>query len=549
MCRLASFLFVPFCLLAIFCSHSEAEVQIRPQPTPWQVKASDYEARVDWDGCLTSLRVFGQEFLASNVSISRGSYFFHNGALQLQDIEQSEVGKITAKGDLTSIEYSFADDGMVWKLANHSDVDLVFFTVFAGSMNGLREGKGEIQTAAINSGESRLTCYQGDARLDVIGLEKLWGPWQGPHQVGQVNLKPGEQKEIRITIGKATSQEHQQIVKLHTMPLEPELVLLSPRSYQVFQRHTVGEGEVLVSGRCSVEANEVEMRLHGESSYGVISDEWTSIPLVSAVQEFNARLKMPAGGWYSVDIRAKHEGKVVAEGHVEQFGVGEVFVGAGQSNSTNCGEFKTKQTTGMVSSFGGEKWKIADDPQLGVADRTQGGSFWPAFGDAMYEKYKVPIGVATTGYGGTSINQWQPDGDLFKWMITRVHQLGPGGFRALLWHQGESDIAMAEDEYYEKLRKTITGSRTQAGWEFPWFVAKASYHNPDKPNFDNIRNAQQRLWDDGIALTGPDTDTLTGDHRDMGGKGIHLSPKGLKVHGQMWARLVGEHLDEVLSSE
>jgi len=229
--------------------------------------------------------------------------------------------------------------------------------------------------------------------------------------------------------------------------------------------------------------------------------------------------------------------------------VGEVFVGAGQSNSTNCGEFKTKQTTGMVSSFGGDKWKIADDPQLGVADRTQGGSFWPAFGDAMYEKYKVPIGVATTGYGGTSVNQWQPDGDLFKWMITRVHQLGPGGFRALLWHQGESDVAMAEDEYYEKLRKTIAGSRSQAGWEFPWLVAKASYHNPDKPSFENIRNAQQRLWDANIALEGPDTDTLTGDHRDLDGKGIHLSPKGLKVHGQMWAGLVEVFLDEVLSSE
>ena len=83
----------------------------------------------------------------------------------------------------------------------------------------------------------------------------------------------------------------------------------------------------------------------------------------------------------------------------------------------------------MVASFSGEQWQLADDPQPGVADKSQGGSFWPAFGDAMYERYGVPIGVAATGFGGTSVNQWQPDGDFFPWMMTRVYQLGPHGFQ------------------------------------------------------------------------------------------------------------------------
>jgi hypothetical protein len=160
----------------------------------------------------------------------------------------------------------------------------------------------------------------------------------------------------------------------------------------------------------------------------------------------------------------------------------------------------------MVSSFSGEKWQLADDPQPGVADRSEGGSFWPAFGDAMYERYGVPIGVAATGFGGTSVNQWQPDGDLFPWMMRRVQQLGPLGFRALLWHQGESDVEMASDEYYAKLNHVIQSSRDQAGWYVPWFVAQASYHNPEKPRFESVRNAQSRLWQDGLALAGPDTD-------------------------------------------
>ena len=122
-------------------------------------------------------------------------------------------------------------------------------------------------------------------------------------------------------------------------------------------------------------------------------------------------------------------------------------------------------------------------------------------------------------------------------------------FSALLWHQGESDVEMPSDEYYEKLRNIILSSRSQAGWYIPWFVAQASYHNPEKPRFDSVRNAQSKLWKEGIALQGPDTDTLTGDRRDLGGAGIHFSPKGLFEHGQLWTESVANYLDPLLNSK
>ena len=134
--------------------------------------------------------------------------------------------------------------------------------------------------------------------------------------------------------------------------------------------------------------------------------------------------RLTAGGWYTIEVRAIQDGAVFAATEVEPFGVGEVFVGAGQSNSTNFGEVRTQPKSGMVSSFSGEEWQLADDPQPGVADKTQGGSFWPAFGDAMYDRFGVPIGIASTGYGGTSVNQWQPSGDLFPWMMTARPTIG-----------------------------------------------------------------------------------------------------------------------------
>lgn len=545
--RTAWILLAQLSFFTCLASQAQAEIRIGPRPNPLEIHSGDYEAHVGSDGCLTSLRVHGQEFLVANVSISRGAFFFYQGPLRLNEVKQPSSDTITANGDLTSIQYSFADDGMVWQLSNHSNVEVIFFMAFAGNMDGLRGGQGEIEKSPLSAGASSLTCFRGGVRLQVDGFTKIWGPWQGSHQIGQIDLKPSESKEIKIRFGKATSEENQELVKLNALPPDSTLTIRSPRSYQVFQRRTIDEGEILVSGRCGADVDEFEIRVTGDSKNGPLPDQWISVPTVSTIREFNVRLPIPAGGWYSLDVRAKNDGKVVAEQRVDRFGVGEVFVGAGQSNSTNCGEFKTQQETGMVSSFGGEHWQIADDPQPGVADGSQGGSFWPAFGDAMYQKYNVPIGVATTGYGGTSVNQWQPDGDLFNWLMTRVHQLGPEGFRALLWHQGESDIQMASDEYYEKLRNVIVASRAKAGWEFPWFVAQASYHSPDNFRFDSVRDAQQRLWNDSVAQAGPDTDTLIGDHRDFDGKGVHFSPKGLKAHGELWAELVGAYLDKILS--
>ena len=336
-------------------------------------------------------------------------------------------------------------------------------------------------------------------------------------------------------------------------PRQPDgdVTVLSPEQLEVVQRQSGAVAWVPVSGRVKVDADRVEVRFSGKAADGnALPDEWQSADYDPASRGFHRRVRVPAGGWYKVEVRATKSGQPAGQAvTIEKVGVGEVFVIAGQSNSTNSGEAHLTQSSGMVSSFSGSAWQLADDPQPGVHDKSGGGSPWPAFGDAMYAKYKVPIGIASTGHGGTSTNVWQPGTELFNWMLTRVRQLGPGGFRAVLWHQGESDVFMTPDEYGQKLTTIIRASTDEAGWQFPWVVAQVSYHNPDKPSFDTTRSAQKRLWEQGVALEGPDTDTLGGDHRDGGGKGIHFSAKGLKAHGELWAQKVGVWLDKVIERE
>ena len=540
-----------FCLRAIgsillLAPFSAAgDISIAQRPGPLRIEGDRYRATVAPDGCLTNLVVDGEEFLAPGVNISRGSYFYRDGAVALRDVKRHSENRITASGDVASIEYSFEPNGMQWKLRNRTAEPLIFFVVFAVEISAVACDSQAFALPTAKQDAQQFTVCRKSAKITISGGKRVWGPWSGSHQVFEARVPPEAEHEIALTFAQVTDAEQSEIDRLRMPKPEPEIAVLSPRDYQVFQRQTRDAGRVLISGRTQIDGDRAEFRIRSDSSPAELPPEWTKLPLTAA-RQFHQYLQLPAGGWYAMDIRVLSESQQVGTVTIEHFGVGEVFVGAGQSNSTNCGQFKIQQHSGMVSSFGGEHWQIANDPQPGVADKSQGGSFWPAFGDAMHARYGVPIGVATTGFGGTSVNQWQPETDLFKWMMTRVGQLGPGGFRAILWHQGESDVQMNSQEYYGKLKRVIRASSQRAGWEIPWFVAQVSYHNAENPSFDSTRQAQEKLWADRIALPGPDTDTLTGDHRDFDGKGIHFSPKGLKTHGQMWAERVSPFVDRSL---
>ena len=364
-----------------------------------------------------------------------------------------------------------------------------------------------------------------------------------------------------------------------------KLDLTSPRDYQVFQRKSLTEGTVVVAGQLSFVKGGVptdvtlESRLIDESAAVAKPGEWKRLPWDARVASFRFAMNAAAGGWYRLEVRVRSGEATLLTVPVDHVGIGEVFIVAGQSNSANHGEGQTQPKTGRVSAFNGSNWQIANDPQPGASGG--GGSFIPAFGDRLVETHNVPIGIAAVGVGATSVRQWLPKGEritilptltghivtvadetsnegrwecsggLFDNLMTRVHHFGPHGCRAILWHHGESDANQALKDrtlpgklYAQHMETIIKRSRTQSGWPIPWFIAQASYHTPDDPGSEEIRAAQKSLWQPGLAHEGPDTDALTGDHRDLGGKGVHFSAKGLKAHGQVWADKVSQVIDQ-----
>ena len=293
---------------------------------------------------------------------------------------------------------------------------------------------------------------------------------------------------------------------------------------------------------------------------------------------FARELAAPAGGWYRLEVRLIGGGTNVAEVTIEHVGIGEIFVIAGQSNAANHGEGKQQAKNPLVVEFGNGNWHPAKDPEAGASGK--GGSFMPAFGDAMADEFKVPIGIVAIAEGSTSVREWLPKNDLMaappdtgrNTIFSRLKFVGEHGrpvrphhFRATKC-SARTDFArcsgiranrtcfeppdrqISPETYRQYLQRVIEASRAAAGWRVPWFVAQASYH-PDHPEGSpELRAAQQSLVTDGIrAAPDPNTDELGPECRQNNGKGIHFNARGLQKHGELWAQIVGAWLEQQLA--
>ncbi len=518
--------------------------------------AKGYRATIAPDGCMPELKIGGVSFIEPGVAkFTRGVYLYAgNKVVKMEDISVKGT-TVLVKGESASIQYSFSDTGIDFEINNSSAENLNFFMVFDLAVNSIMTADGKSLPAPVgNAGLENVEFVSGENHLKLITTAKLW-PFEG-RQVAQIDVPAGETRRIEseIKIAGKPGSPNSKLEQLSSPPdKEPvttemtaeERTILSPGDYQVFQRTTKDRGSIHIKARTDGTPDAVEYRLIGTSVDGPLPDDWIPVEFDRTSGWVDAKLEAPAGGWYRFELRARKGGIVEPLGTVAHVGIGEVFIGAGQSNSTSCGEFRTNQKSGMVSNYTGEAWRLADDPQLGSADAGKkgcdGGSYYPAFGDAMYEKYGVPIGVTPTGHTATSVRYWQPGGDLYKGLLKRMQALGEHGFRAVLWHQGETDVdlKLTKEEYFRLLEKVIENSRKDMGWDVPWIVAQVSF--PGRPKDNAIRVAQAELWRDGIALEGPDTDQLVGSSRDK--TGVHFSPKGLEEHGHLWAERVQAWLE------
>ncbi|MDA0832566.1 MAG: hypothetical protein O2955_00575 [Planctomycetota bacterium] len=337
---------------------------------------------------------------------------------------------------------------------------------------------------------------------------------------------------------------------------EPVAKFTSPLPYQIVQRegynvkeshsHAVGGAQrgsasVTITGSVSKHLKgDIECRtVLLEDAFGEAVD-WTDIKArFDSEKVFTGTLNVPAGGWYRLEARiVQDDGTAVLLGNIEPFGVGEVFIVAGQSYAEGSNDelLNVQEPQGRVSSFNpfDGTWRVAHDPQPDVGT---GGTIWPPTGDLLVPILQVPVGFCNVAVGGTASSQWLPGEKLYQRLLDAG--LAVGNVRAVLWQQGESDvIANTTTETYVANIKRIRESLAEAWARSPtWLLAKSTLHPTvyKRPEAEgHIRAALEALWHEPGFAPGPDTDLLDGPHRGPVGTRQHFSGLGQRRAGLLW---------------
>ncbi|CAN0922369.1 Probable carbohydrate esterase At4g34215 [Linum grandiflorum] len=169
-------------------------------------------------------------------------------------------------------------------------------------------------------------------------------------------------------------------------------------------------------------------------------------------------------------------------------------------------------------------WVTGQEPLHADIDFTKTNGVGPgmAFANALVTQDPTVgvLGLVPCAIGGTNINQWEKDGELYGELMKRSEAavaIGGGKIRALLWYQGESDTNSREDADQYKGRLETLFYHVRQDLQLPSLpiiqVALASSEGPFK---ETVRNAQL-----GISL--PNLVTVDADGLPIGPDGLHLT--------------------------
>lgn len=276
---------------------------------------------------------------------------------------------------------------------------------------------------------------------------------------------------------------------------------------------------------------------------------------------WNATLRVPAGGLYRLETRfvtTEQEAREwAARGDMRHFwGVGDLWVIAGQSNSSGMGRgiVYDPPELGLHLFRNSEAWSLAFHPMNDSTDtahvvnrdaRNPGHSPYLHFARLLKQQLGYPIGLVQTAFGGSPLSEWNPteneDAQLYNNMLHCIERVG-GVVKGILWYQGEfdsTDLTLAKT-YAERFEATVKAWRTalkQPDLAILTVQINRLYTRSDWPSSDDLRRgwsivqeAQRQATHTISHLTVvPTLDLPLSD-------GIHNSPSANMILGDRMAR-------------
>jgi len=205
----------------------------------------------------------------------------------------------------------------------------------------------------------------------------------------------------------------------------------------------------------------------------------------------------------------------------------------GQSNAGNSLGEKFKASTNNVINYWDGKYYVASDPLLGSSGWA--GSVWTLLGNKLVEeKLADQVILITSGLGGTSIEEWRPDGHLSSILEAELRNIKKDNISItyFFWHQGERDWSLDPKKYEQGLIDLIKLTQSY----FPnskFFVSQASICNNESAPL--LLQAQRNAAKAHNAYLGPNTDKIgLFDRYDR----CHLSGRGAEIFAKQWVEVI-----------
>jgi sialate O-acetylesterase len=335
--------------------------------------------------------------------------------------------------------------------------------------------------------------------------------------------------------------------------------------WQILQQDATGFATLTLRGRWeSDQSGIVEVRVVAVDTGFAVSraTDWQAAT-TETDGTWHTTMHVPAGGLYRLETHFMTDEQEAREwatrGDLRHFwGVGDLWVIAGQSNSTGYGRGAVYDPPemGLHLFRNSEAWTLAFHPMndstdtahpVNRDDANSGHSPYLHFARLLKQELGYPIGLVQTSLGGSPLSQWNPteneDAQLYNNMLHCIERVG-GMVKGVLWYQGEADSLdpMLAKTYAERFEATVKAWR--AALKQPNLTVLTAQINRfhSQPDIaDPESDASQRGWSivqeaqRQVAHSTPHLSvvpTLDLPLSDM----IHNSPAGNMMLGERMAR-------------
>ena len=271
-----------------------------------------------------------------------------------------------------------------------------------------------------------------------------------------------------------------------------------PSDWEILQQKN-GSAEVTLKGSYNVHPAALKVGVESvRPMYRIMREDdnscvcpWTEMAHTTRSDftgTFQHTFSVEAGGPYRIETTLETKSTVpnltwLYRGDcVLHFGVGNVFLIAGQSNAAGYSRDYAPDPPSMdVHLYRNRgRWDLACHPmnestgagspaneEMGVP----GVSPYLSFGKLFARTSGCPVGLVQAALGGSPISRWSPkDGDLYRNMLQKIRETH-GQYAGILWYQGCADCNPKDAPlYYSRFAEMVTALRKELNCQIPFFT-------------------------------------------------------------------------------